>query len=124
MKQRMIDVKRARSAVLSVVCLCAAMAACGQESAASAPRAEDASEVGHASRALLALQRESTSHGGALPMLGAEASRAYRRYLKSFETPIPAEYRSAVGSMSGGNGGSGAGGSGLGDSAALSAGTQ
>jgi hypothetical protein len=102
MKERMIDAKRVRSAVLAAACACAAMTAYGQESmgATSGMSAAPASEVGHATRAWLALQRDNTAAGPAMPVLGAEAGIAYQRYLNSFKTPIP----SAYGSMMDGDG--------------------
>ena len=45
--------------------------------------------IGEATRALLELQASARSAGAALPMLGEAASRAYQRYLASFEHPIP-----------------------------------
>ncbi|MFB9127742.1 DUF3613 domain-containing protein [Paraburkholderia dipogonis] len=40
----------------------------------------------------------------ALPMLGAEAGLAYRRYMESFKSKIPDLYGSALNTGSGGNG--------------------
>jgi hypothetical protein len=54
------------------------------------------SEVGHSARAWLELQRSNTQAAPALPMLGAEAGYAWRRYLKSFDTAIPASFGSSV----------------------------
>lgn len=66
----------------------------------------DASEVGHATKGWLELQR--TSALPAQPMLGDEAGLAYRRYMESFKSKIPDLYGSAVNQGSG-NGGSGSG---------------
>jgi hypothetical protein len=68
------------------------------------------SEVGHSTRAWLALQRSNAQAAPEQPMLGAEAGHAYRRYLKSFDTPIPASLGSTVGAGSGGPGQTGSGG--------------
>jgi hypothetical protein len=66
----------------------------------------DASEVGHATKGWLELQR--TSASPAQPMLGDEAGLAYRRYMESFKSKIPDLYGSAV-SQGSGNGSSGSG---------------
>ncbi|MFM0413815.1 DUF3613 domain-containing protein [Paraburkholderia aromaticivorans] len=63
-----------------------------------------ASEVGHAARAWLDLQSSNTQAAPALPMLGAEAGLAYRRYMESFKSKIPDLYGSALNSGSGGSG--------------------
>ncbi|RDK03901.1 DUF3613 domain-containing protein [Paraburkholderia lacunae] len=82
-----------------------------------------ASEVGHATRAWLELQSSNTQAAPALPMLGAEAGLAYRRYMESFKSRIPELYGSALnngggggngGGIGGGNGGSGGTSGGLG----------
>jgi hypothetical protein len=59
------------------------------------------SEVGHSAAAWLELQRSNAAAAPALPTLGAEAGYAWRRYLKSFETPIPASFGSSVDSHGG-----------------------
>lgn len=63
-----------------------------------------ASEVGHATRTWLDLQSSNTQAAPALPMLGAEAGLAYRRYMESFKSKIPDLYGSALNSGSGGSG--------------------
>ncbi|MFM0242693.1 DUF3613 domain-containing protein [Paraburkholderia phytofirmans] len=84
----------------------------------SAPLAVRASEVGHATRAWLDLQGSNKQAAPALPMLGAEAGLAYRRYMESFKSKIPDLYGSALNTGSGGNGAmavnGGLGGSGVG----------
>ncbi|MDR5827580.1 DUF3613 domain-containing protein [Caballeronia sp. LP006] len=66
----------------------------------SAARAEEgapaASEVGHATEAWLTLQSSNAAAGPARPMPGAQASLAYARYMKSFETVIPERYGSSL----------------------------
>jgi len=52
---------------------------------------------GSVTRQLLRLQVDGTRAGGRLPVLGDEAGASYRRYLKSFEHPIPEFYETAVG---------------------------
>jgi hypothetical protein len=77
---------------------------------AHAQTALPVSEIGHSTRELLSLQVSGKVAAPAQPMLGAEAGAAYARYLKSFDTPIPAHYGSTVGDTSGsGSGGSGSG---------------
>lgn len=72
-----------------------------------------ASEVGHSTRAWLDLQSSNTEAAPALPMLGAEAGLAYRRYMESFKSKIPDLYGSALNAGDGNgssnsNGGGGA----------------
>jgi hypothetical protein len=62
----------------------------------SAP-AFHASQVGDTTRYLLQLQSSGSQAAPALPMLGDEATAAYRRYLKSFDHPIPDFYDTTVG---------------------------
>ncbi|MCX4156754.1 MULTISPECIES: DUF3613 domain-containing protein [Paraburkholderia] len=71
----------------------------------STETAPAASEIGHSARAWINLQSSNAEAAPALPMLGAEAGLAYRRYLESFKSKIPDLYESALGS--GGNGSSG-----------------
>jgi hypothetical protein len=80
-------------------------------SAAFAPlahaQASDAvpnSEIGHTTLAWLDLQRSNVQAAPALPMLGAEAGYAWKRYLKSFDTAIPPSFGSSVDSGSSGQG--------------------
>lgn len=63
------------------------------------PRDEDfaAAEPGDATRHLLQMQVSASQSGPHLPMLGDEATASYRRYLKSFEHPIPEFYKTTVG---------------------------
>ncbi|MBE1160823.1 DUF3613 domain-containing protein [Dyella acidiphila] len=51
-----------------------------------------ASQPGDTTRYLLQLQASGSQGGKSLPMLGDEGSAAYRRYLKSFDHPIPDFY--------------------------------
>lgn len=67
--------------------------------------APDASEIGHATNALLAFQRDGRAAGPALPVLGDTASMSYQRYLESFKHKIPESMGSPVSSS--GNGSSG-----------------
>lgn len=57
----------------------------------------------------LEMQRSGTHAGPSLAMLGDQASAAYARYLKSFDSPIPVLFgsslKSDVGSTGGGEGG-------------------
>jgi hypothetical protein len=61
------------------------------------------SEVDHATNQWLALQRSNAKAAPAQPMLGAEASLAYKRYLESFNSKIPDFYGSAMGQASSGS---------------------
>jgi hypothetical protein len=54
------------------------------------------SEIGHSAHDWLELQRSNAQAAPALPMLGAEAGYAWRRYLKSFDTAIPASFGSSI----------------------------
>lgn len=69
-----------------------------------APSHTDApvTQIGDAAHSLLALQRSGQLAAPAQPMLGAEASAAYARYLKSFDHPIPEHLDSSVGAVGGG----------------------
>nr|WP_224007605.1 DUF3613 domain-containing protein [Paraburkholderia tropica] len=80
-----------------------------QEAGAVAPMN---SEIGHATESWLELQRSNSAAAPAQPMLGAEAGYAYKRYLKSFDTEIPATFGSSVKSGGGevGQGGGASGG--------------
>ncbi|WP_254073739.1 DUF3613 domain-containing protein [Burkholderia sp. S171] len=61
--------------------------------------------IGDATLSILALQRNGQMAAPAQPMLGAEASAAYARYLKSFDHPIPEHLDSSVGTVGGAAGG-------------------
>ena len=63
------------------------------------------SEMGHSTRAWLDLQSSNREAAPALPMLGAEAGLAYRRYMESFKSKIPDLYGSALNTGSGSGGG-------------------
>ena len=64
-----------------------------------------ASEIGHSTRAWLDLQSSNAQGAPALPILGAEAGLAYRRYMESFKSKIPDLYGSALSTGSGSGGG-------------------
>lgn len=55
----------------------------------AAPPPPAPEQVGYATQVLLRMQVEGAQAAPALPMLGDEASAAYRRYLQSFTHPIP-----------------------------------
>ena len=61
--------------------------------------------IGDATLSILALQRSGQLAAPPQPMLGAEASAAYARYLKSFDHPIPEHLDSSVGTLGGATGG-------------------
>jgi hypothetical protein len=56
-----------------------------------------ANDIGDTTRHLLQLQASGAQAARPLPMLGDEATASYRRYLKSFEHPIPEFYTPTVG---------------------------
>ncbi|MFP6558709.1 DUF3613 domain-containing protein [Paraburkholderia sp. B3] len=78
---------------LAALALCALLA---PQAHAQATDAAPNSEIGHSASAWLELQRSNAQAAPALPMLGAEAGLAWRRYLKSFDTEIPASFGSSV----------------------------
>lgn len=71
------------------------------QSAPMADTADTGTHVGSVTRTLLSMQREGTNAGKALSIPGQEASASYRRYLKSFDHPIPEFYETAVSKNSG-----------------------
>ena len=64
-----------------------------------------ATAIGETTRSLLQMQVDGAQAGKHLPMLGAEASVSYDRYLKSFSHDIPEFYKTAVGKDSNGSAG-------------------
>lgn len=60
----------------------------------TAPR-ESALQVGPRTEALLELQRSRRQAGRSQPLRGEQAEAARRRYLKSFDHPIPDQYPAA-----------------------------
>jgi hypothetical protein len=62
-----------------------------------APPAFHANQIGDTTRYVLQVQADGSQADKPLPMLGDEATASYRRYLKSFEHPIPDFYDTAVG---------------------------
>lgn len=74
---------------------------------ASAPSSFYAAQVGDTTRHLLQIQAEGSQAGKPLPMLGAEASASYARYLKSFNHDIPEFYETTIGKDGGGQSGGG-----------------
>jgi hypothetical protein len=57
----------------------------------------DRAAIGYTTRQLLQMQASGSQAGNHLPMLGDEASASYRRYIQSFNHPIPEFYESTVG---------------------------
>jgi hypothetical protein len=51
------------------------------------------------------MQVEANRAGGRLPMLGEEATASYKRYMQSFEHPIPQFFQTNVGKSGTGNSG-------------------
>ena len=64
-----------------------------------------ATVVGETTRYLLQMQADGTRAGRHLPMLGAEASASYDRYMKSFSHDIPEFYKTTVGKDGSGSAG-------------------
>ncbi|MDE2609209.1 MAG: DUF3613 domain-containing protein [Burkholderiales bacterium] len=67
----------------------------------SAPPPRRHAELGATTRELLQAQADGRWAGPPLPMLGAQASASYRRYLDSFRHPIPEFFSSKVSGTSG-----------------------
>lgn len=67
-------------------------------SAAPPPLADvgDNGGIGYTTRQLLQIQTSGSQAGQSLPMLGDEATVAYRRYMESFNHPIPEFFQSTV----------------------------
>jgi hypothetical protein len=57
----------------------------------------DRAAIGYTTRQLLQMQASGSQAGNRLPMLGDEASASYRRYIQSFNHPIPEFYETTVG---------------------------
>jgi hypothetical protein len=58
---------------------------------------QPASEIGDVTRSLLQMQVDTRRPGQSLPMLGDEATLAYRRYRRSFNHDIPEFYEATIG---------------------------
>ena len=56
-----------------------------------------ANEIGDVTRSLLQMQVDTRRPGQSLPMLGDEATLAYRRYRRSFNHDIPEFYEATIG---------------------------
>ncbi|WP_144154011.1 DUF3613 domain-containing protein [Paraburkholderia sp. BCC1885] len=93
--------------VLALVAIGGMQAARAQSDGAQSAAPVRASEIDHATSQWLALQRGNTQAAPEQPMLGSEASLAYKRYLESFNSKIPDFYGSSIGQ---GNGGASLGG--------------
>jgi hypothetical protein len=65
-------------------------------------------QVGDATKEWLQLQSSGAEASEPLPMLGAEATAAYRRYLDSFNSKIPPFFASSLQSQQGSSQGGGA----------------
>ena len=64
----------------------------------------DDAGIGSTTRALLHMQVSGSNAGQLLPMLGDEASASYKRYIQSFNHPIPEFFESKVGKDSNSSG--------------------
>ncbi|WP_322009458.1 DUF3613 domain-containing protein [Paraburkholderia sp. J12] len=95
--------RAARFVMQASLCL-ALCASFAPHARAQASDAVPDSEVSHSARAWIELQRSNAQAAPALPMLGAEAGYAWRRYLKSFDSTIPASFGSSVDSSGSGQG--------------------
>ena len=58
---------------------------------------QPANEIGDVTRSLLQMQVDTRRPGQSLPMLGDEATLAYRRYRRSFNHDIPEFYEATIG---------------------------
>ncbi|MFM0044261.1 DUF3613 domain-containing protein [Paraburkholderia sediminicola] len=65
-------------------------------------------QLGDATKEWLQLQTSGAEASEPLPMLGAEATAAYRRYLDSFDSKIPPFFASSLQSQQGNGQGGGA----------------
>jgi hypothetical protein len=74
---------------------CAAAQAIAPQATAS--RQPAAQHIGDATTALLDLQVSGSAAAPVLPMLGAAANLSWRRYLDSFNRPIPEFFNNEVG---------------------------
>ncbi|MEK2601522.1 DUF3613 domain-containing protein [Burkholderia arboris] len=74
-----------------------------------------ASEIGHATNALLDLQRSNRAAATPQPIDGAAGTYAYQRYIDTFKTPIPQWFGTMSTAGGGGGSGGGSGGSSGGD---------
>lgn len=92
----------ALAASVAMVCAIAATLAHAQTGSQTDASVAN-SEIGHAAKGWLELQR--TNASPAQPMLGDEAGLAYRRYMESFKSRIPDAYGSPVKQGSGGGSG-------------------
>lgn len=71
----------------------------GANASAASPALADVGDdggIGYTTRQLLRMQASGSQAGPSLPMLGDEATAAYRRYLQSFNHPIPEFFQSTV----------------------------
>ncbi|MBD8898945.1 DUF3613 domain-containing protein [Rhodanobacter sp. DHG33] len=83
----------------------------GDDASAEAPPpladVGDNGGVGSTTRQLLRMQTSGSQAGQSSPMLGDEATAAYRRYMQSFNHPIPEFFQSTVSKNGSGSSGSG-----------------
>lgn len=99
----MRDLAAAWVAMASVIVAVPVYAQTDGQTAVQADVRVGKSEIGNATKSWLELQRTNTSAAPAQPMLGDEASLAYRRYMESFNSKIPDLYGSSVNRGSGGS---------------------
>ncbi|WP_321876302.1 DUF3613 domain-containing protein [Paraburkholderia bannensis] len=101
---------RLGKAMFAAAALALAMMPAARAQSANVPN----TEIGHSTQAWLELQRSNTQAAPELPMLGAEAGYSWQRYMKSFDTAIPASFGSTMqsGGAQGGSSGSGSSGGG------------
>ena len=69
--------------------------------------ADDLDRPGAVTRALMAAQADGRRAGPGVPLQGPVASAAWKRYIKSFEQPLPQWFGTRIESNSGGSGGGG-----------------
>ncbi|MFJ1302148.1 DUF3613 domain-containing protein [Pseudomonadota bacterium AL_CKDN230030165-1A_HGKHYDSX7] len=69
--------------------------------------ADDLDRPGAVTRALMAAQADGRRAGPGVPLQGPVASAAWRRYIQSFEQPLPQWFGTRINSQSNGSGGGG-----------------
>lgn len=77
---------------IAVLCWLAPLGATPAETHGAGQDSAVPAAIGERTERLLALQRGGTAAGNALPIPGGEAERSYKRYLDSFNHPLPDHY--------------------------------
>lgn len=86
------NMKGTGRAWVAMLCLFVPQGAAAIETDAASQGRKQPPAVGERTERLLSLQRDGAAAGNALPVLGVEAERSYKRYLDSFSHPLPDHY--------------------------------